>query len=97
MKRETVSSPVIGDIDGDGDPDLIAANHATNDFAVLKNKGDGTFEDAMSYPAGFAPQMAACDDLDGDGDIDIAIVNRDSDNIFVYSNLGDGTFIHPML
>ncbi|MBL9147154.1 MAG: CRTAC1 family protein [Phycisphaerae bacterium] len=70
----------VGDIDGDGFDDLVIACYGPN--VVLRNKGDGTFEDisAASGIRGNAETRkwstaAALADIDADGDLDLYLVN----------------------
>jgi hypothetical protein len=65
----------VGDIDNDGDPDLFIARYRS--YALYRNRGDGTFEDA-TRSAGLGgdrdwPTSAAFADLDGDGDLDLYV------------------------
>ena len=65
----------VGDIDNDGDPDLFIARWRS--YALYRNRGDGTFEDATDS-AGLGgdrdwPTSAAFADLDGDGDLDLYV------------------------
>ncbi len=65
----------VGDYDNDGDPDLFVTRLAS--YALYRNRGDGTFEDATG-PAGLAgrrdnPTSAAFADLDNDGDLDLYV------------------------
>ncbi len=65
----------VGDYDNDGDPDLFVTR--VDSYALYRNRGDGTFEDATG-PAGLAgrrdyPSSAAFADLDGDGDLDLYV------------------------
>ena len=53
----------IGDLDGDGHPDLVTANSQTDNVAVFLNKGDGTYEEAVNYESGWASYHAVIDDL----------------------------------
>ena len=62
-------------IDNDGDPDLFIARWRS--YALYRNRGDGTFEDATES-AGLGgdrdwPTSAAFADLDGDGDLDLYV------------------------
>ena len=65
----------VGDYDNDGHPDLFLTR--LHRYALLRNRGDGTFEDATGR-AGLAgvrdnPTSAAFADLDGDGDLDLYV------------------------
>ncbi|HXF50035.1 MAG TPA: VCBS repeat-containing protein [Verrucomicrobiae bacterium] len=96
-----------GDYDGDGDFDVAAVSLGTppsnpgNSFAVLKNKGDGTFEAGNEYLAGDLnvlgnlPFGIARGDVDGDGDIDLAIANQGIHDITIHRNSGSGSFPSP--
>ena len=65
----------VGDYDNDGKPDLFVSRLRT--YALFRNRGDGTFEDATER-AGLAgvrdnPTSAAFADLDNDGDLDLYV------------------------
>jgi len=65
----------VGDFDNDGRPDLFLTRWRS--YALLRNRGDGTFEDATRL-AGLGgdrdwPTSAAFADLDNDGDLDLYV------------------------
>jgi predicted Zn-dependent protease len=65
----------VGDYDNDGHPDLFVTRWRS--YALYRNKGDGTFEDA-TLRAGLGgdrdwPTSAAFADLDRDGDLDLYV------------------------
>lgn len=65
----------VGDYDNDGDPDLFVSR--LHSYVLLRNQGNGKFEDATTE-AGLAgprdnPTSSAFADLDNDGDLDFYV------------------------
>ncbi|GAA4029039.1 hypothetical protein GCM10022409_11450 [Hymenobacter glaciei] len=89
---------VAGDLDADGDPDLVIINRgvAGADFTtILLNSGAGRFVVASTVPVGKAPEGIALADVDGDGDLDYATSNITAQTASV--RLNGGTSPRPDL
>jgi hypothetical protein len=85
----------IGDLNGDGDPDLASANFGSDSVSVLLNEGDGTFGGNVEYGVGRGVVSVAIGDLDlrrWDGGPDLAAANFFDNNVSVLLNAGGGTF-----
>jgi hypothetical protein len=78
----------LGDIDSDGDLDIVTANPDSDNVSVLLGDGAGGFAAAYGFAVGNGPRALALGDLDGDGDLDIVTADRLGDTVSVL--LGDG-------
>ena len=82
-------SVAIGDLDGDGKPDLAVANNGSNTVSVLRNtsvSGTVGFATKVDFTTGTAPRAVAIGDLDGDGKSDLAVTNYSSASVSVFRN-----------
>lgn len=62
-----------GDLDGDGDLDLVTANYSSRSFTRLYNDGEGNFDNYAQLITLRYPKRVALEDVDQDGDLDITI------------------------
>lgn len=82
----------IGDLDGDGKPDLAIANSAAGTVSVLRNMstiGTLAFSSRMIFSVGggqVLPFTLAIGDIDGDGKLDVVTGNAQTSTISVLRN-----------
>ena len=90
---------VCGDIDNDGDTDIIVANDGSANFLFL-NDGTGRFAE-MGLFSGIAYDLngeeqasmgADLGDYDNDGWLDLCMSSYQSERALLYRNTGDGSF-----
>jgi len=80
----------IGDLDGDGKPDLVVSGFYASYVSIFPNAcSPGTigFAAKIELATGAAPDGVVVGDLDGDGKPDIAVGNSGDNTISVYRNI----------
>ena len=82
----------IGDVNGDGKPDLAVANYGSNTVSVLLGNGAGGFGAKTDFATGTGPHSVAIGDLNGDGKPDLAVANDGSNTVSVLLGNGAGGF-----
>lgn len=91
-------SVAIGDLNGDGKPDVATANATPGTLSVLLNGGNASLGSKVDYESGSSPHSVAIGDLNGDGKADLVTGNMStfgrfpSQDVAVLFNRGDGTF-----
>ena len=84
-----------GDLNNDGNIDLVISGSESGDCAVLVKPGNGdfTFQETASYviPIGILHTVQILGDMDLDGNVDIGVIGYSEEVFFLYGN-GDGTF-----
>jgi hypothetical protein len=91
------SSPqnlTVGDLDGDGKPDLAVVNNGDATITILQNAstpGTMNFNRGTDVPTGAvvtnSPWALIMTDLDGDGKPDIASVNQQENTVSIHRNI----------
>jgi FG-GAP-like repeat/Bacterial Ig-like domain (group 3) len=79
----TAESVAVGDLNGDGNPDIVAVDQAAGvgpgdgEVSVRLGNGDGTFQAPVLYYSGgrFAVSVAIAD-LNHDGKLDVVVANQ---------------------
>lgn len=92
-------SVALGDMNADGNLDIITGNAGTDSIAICLGKGDGTFEPVKEFFAFNFPLDVFVRDMNGDGKLDVIVCNGtepDSPNataprVNVIFGKGDGT------
>ena len=84
----------VGDLDLDGDLDVVTANLSSHDLSLIFNDGAGgtTRVETLDLQSGTQPRYVVTTDLDADGDLDLAVVARASDELWTFRNDGTGSF-----
>jgi hypothetical protein len=83
----------VGDLDGDGDPDLISASvDRAGSIAVFRNRGSGRFRRAGAYASAARAYAVAAADINQDGTIDLVTANDSRHHLTVLEGQGAGRF-----
>ena len=98
-------APVIADLNGDGNPDLVIPNQCQTEsncagqVSVQLGNGDGTFQPAALYNSNaLEAEAVAIADVNADGKLDLVIANQcansvcNNGNVAILLGNGDGTF-----
>ena len=80
INNNRTTAVAIGDLNGDGAPDIVAATFDANGnngavYVFYQNAARGTFLAPVTFPAGAHPQAVRIADVNGDGLPDIVVAN----------------------
>ena len=70
------TSIALGDVDGDGNADVVVANNRSSDASVLLGDGSGSLQLPRVFVADQEPLAVGTANLDGDGRLDVIVSSR---------------------
>jgi len=93
--EDHTQSLVLGDVDADGDLDLIAGNDGETNRVYLSNGKENPFDGVFASDIGTEAhhtQSLVLGDVDADGDLDLIAGNRGEANLLYLSNGSENPF-----
>ncbi|MEO6929774.1 MAG: FG-GAP-like repeat-containing protein, partial [Casimicrobiaceae bacterium] len=84
-----------GDLNGDGNVDLVATSDYSISFVLLGDGSGGFTRGAQPIGAGGGDAVIA--DFNADGVPDIAIANSLTNSLYLFAGVGDGSFAAPIV
>jgi hypothetical protein len=78
LQIPTAASPFsvkVGDVSGDGLPDIVTSNINSDSISILRNQGGGAFQAHVDLAAGDEPLSIGLANFDSDGLLDVVTAN----------------------
>jgi hypothetical protein len=90
-------SIAAGDLNGDGNVDLVIGNNSSTFCSVLLGNGNGTFTATLNAEVNNFITSVVLANMNGDNILDIVCTTQTSSRVGVLLGNGDGTFQSPSL
>jgi hypothetical protein len=87
---ESAEDLASGDLDGDGNQDLVVATGS--ELLVFDGNGDGTFASSVSVGGATTENLVVVADFDGVNGPDIGVADTFNDELILHFNDGSGSF-----
>ena len=82
----------VGDLNGDGNLDIVAVNYSKGNAAVFLAKGGGSFSTPTFVNVGATPKACVLKDMDGNGTLDLVVADEVPNAVAVLKGNGHGGF-----
>jgi hypothetical protein len=89
-------SVAIGDLDADGNPDVVTANYKSGDVSWFRNLGAATFASPVSTGVGNQPSFVGAADLDNDGHLELIVAVTGSNAVLILG-LQNGQLVQRLM
>lgn len=79
----------IGDLDGDGDLDLVSADYWDSSVPILRGNGSGGFHPRRATKLEFSPIAVVMNDFNRDGRLDVAALGSDAGRLLLNAGVDE--------